>query len=50
MPPDATTGNLQLLGGARQQDHVGHVVFAGMTAAFESIDAYGVATDLLGLE
>ena len=42
--------NLQLLRGARQQDHVGHVVFAGVPAALKTIDADRVATDLLGLE
>ena len=40
----------QFLGRARQQDHVGHVVFAGMAAAFEAVDADGVAADLLGLQ
>jgi len=34
--------NLQFLRRARQQDHVRHVVFAGMSAAFEAIDADGV--------
>ncbi len=42
--------NLQLLRCARQQNHVGHVVFAGVPAALKTIDADGVATDLLGLE
>ena len=42
--------DLQLIRGARQQDHVRDVVLAGMTAAFETVDADGVAADRLGLE
>ena len=42
--------NFQLLRGARQQNHVGHVVFAGVAAALEAIDADGVAADLLGFQ
>jgi hypothetical protein len=41
---------LQLLRGARQQNHVGHVVFAGVAATLEAVDADRIATDLLGLE
>jgi len=32
-----------ILGGARQQDHVRHVVLAGMSAALETVDADGIA-------
>ena len=42
--------NLQLFCRARQQNHVGHVVFTGMATAFKAVDAHGVAADLLGLE
>ena len=42
--------NLQFLRRARQQDHVRHVVLAGMTAALEAIDADGVAADLFRLQ
>ena len=42
--------NLQFLCRARQQDHVRDVVLAGMAAAFETVDADGVAADLLGLQ
>jgi hypothetical protein len=45
-PSARAEGDLQFFGGARQQDHVGHVVFAGMSAAFKAVDADGVATDL----
>ncbi|MFK4665273.1 hypothetical protein ABIF76_006127 [Bradyrhizobium ottawaense] len=43
-------GDLQFLRRARQQDHVGNVVLAGMTAALEAVDADGIAADPLGLE
>jgi hypothetical protein len=42
--------DLELLGRARQQDEVGHVVLAGMAAAFEAVDADGVAADRFGLQ
>ncbi len=42
--------DLQLLGCARQQDEVRHVVLAGMTAALEAVDADGVAADRLCLQ
>ena len=35
-------GHLQLLGRARQQDEVGHVVLAGVAAAFETVDRHRV--------
>jgi hypothetical protein len=43
-------GNLQLLGRARQQDEVGHIVLARVAAALEAVDADRVAADRLGLE
>ena len=42
--------DFQLIGGARQQDHVGDVVLTGMAAALEAVDADRVAADPLGLE
>ncbi|MNT10746.1 hypothetical protein D3C72_1455910 [compost metagenome] len=42
--------DLQFFCRARQQDHVGHVVLAGVAAALEAVDAHGVAADALGLE
>ena len=44
-PARGDEGNLQFLGGARQQDQVRHIVFAGVAAAFEAIDRHGIATD-----
>ena len=38
-------GDLELIRGARQQDEFRHVVFAGVAAAFEAVDAGGVAAD-----
>src|ERR1700733_8075317 len=42
--------NFQLPRGARKQNHIGHIVFPGMPAALESIDADSIATDLFGLQ
>ena len=43
-------GDLQLVRRARQQDHVGDVVFARMAAAFEAVDRHRIAADRLGLQ
>src|SRR6185312_12703313 len=43
-------GNLEFVRCARQQDHVRHVVFAGMAAALEAVDAHRIAANLLGLQ
>ena len=43
-------GNFQFFRRAGQQDHVGDIVFAGMAAAFETIDADRVAADALRLQ
>jgi hypothetical protein len=42
--------NLQFLGGTRQQDHVRHIVFTGMSAALKTVDADRIAADRLGLQ
>ncbi len=50
MPPEATKGIFRVLCGARQQDHIGNVVFAGMPAAFKAIDAHRIATNRFSLQ
>ena len=42
--------NLQLFGRARQQDEVGHVVFAGVAAALKAVHAHRIAANGFGLE
>src|SRR6266404_3228767 len=42
--------NGQLFRGPREQYHVGHVIFAGMAAAFEAVYTRGIAADRLGFE
>jgi hypothetical protein len=49
-PARGDEGNLQLLGRARQEDEVGHVVLPRVPAALESVHAHGVAADGLRLE
>src|SRR3546814_5533406 len=48
--PRGNEGNFELVGGAWQQDHVRHVIFARMAAAFEAVDAHRVAPDRLGFQ
>ena len=43
-------GDFQLVGGARQQDHVGNVVLTWVATAFETVDRNRIAADLLRLQ
>ena len=42
--------DLELVGRARQQNEIGNVIFAGVAAALEAVDAHGVAADGLGFQ
>jgi hypothetical protein len=42
--------DLQRTGGCGQQNHIGHVVLAGVAAAFKTVHTDGVAADAFGLE
>jgi hypothetical protein len=42
--------DLQFVGSAREEDHVGRIIFAGMATALKAIDTHRVAADALGLK
>jgi hypothetical protein len=50
MPPDATNGIVSSSAARGSRNEVRHIVFAGMAAALEAVDADRVAADRLRLQ